>query len=111
MNYEIIILFISHLWLHVEPVILAVLVNLLLFDHLTQMIKVVQMENYQEGTHVADELEVCIVPTGAKHCCVVHLKKKQVESQVYGQERRESWLFLVLKYLQDSVQVREPGKT
>ena len=52
------------------------------------MIKVVQIEKYQEGTHVADELEVCIVPAGAKHRCVVHLKKKQVESQVYGQERR-----------------------
>ena len=41
-------------------------------------------------THITDELEVCIVASGAKHCGVVHLKKREVRGasmRVGAQER------------------------
>ena len=39
-----------------------------------------------ERTHITDELEVCIVPAGAKHCGVVHLKHESMDAGEYQQK-------------------------
>ena len=80
-------LLIKHLWFHVETIIFAVLINLLLLDHLRQRPIEVNakskesksMRKTSERTHITDELKVCVVAASAKHCGVIHLRKSESE--------------------------------